>query len=250
MKKIIILLLVSTFSSCQKHREIPLELKYSFEYINTIWDEKEIEVFKNISENDTTPRNYHFGIGLHLRNNLLRHNAESESIVRFFNNLGVEHYDYMSGIILTSYHRYLNKTDIKLKEQVDGIIQSEKPTIDCQNQRKEKARELYSKFVIFDTLHVQMPVLKRFYPYSVISYDCPSDDWEFNASNDLAIDGILIEKYTRKDSFSDSPKRIDEYYYFTLKILKMSNQETHYFTRKIETGDEIEFSLENSFNLE
>ena len=102
---------------------------YSFEYINANWDKKEIEKFKNISENDTTPRNYHFGIGMHLRNNLLRHNAKSNLIVEFFNNMGIENYDYMDGIILTSYHRYINRTDIKLKEQINVIKQSLKPTV-------------------------------------------------------------------------------------------------------------------------
>jgi hypothetical protein len=250
LKNLIILILILTFSSCQKREEIPAELIYSFEYINANWDKKEIEIFKNITENDTTPRNYHFGIGMHLRNNLLRHNAKSDSIVKFFNNLEIEHYDYMSGIILTSYHRYINKTDIKLKEQVNGIIQSLKPTVDCRNERKRKARVLYTKFVINDTLHIQMPVSNSFNQNSVVSYGCPSDSWEFNISKDLAIDGILTKKYIRKDSFSDSPKRIHEDYHFKLKILKMNNPETHYFSRKIVTGDEIDFSLEYSFNVE
>ena len=104
--------------------------------------------------------------------------------------------------------------------------------------------------MINDTLHIQMPVSNRFNQNSVVSYDCPSDEWVFNISEDLVIDGILTEKYIIKDSFSDSPKRIYQDYHFKLKILKMSNQETNYFTREIDTGDEIEFSLEYSFNVE
>ncbi len=248
MKKLIILLFILTLSYCQKHTEIPAELSYSFEYLNKNWDKKEIELFKNISENDTTPRNYHFGIGMHIRNNLLRHNIKSDSIVVFFNNLGIGHYDYMSGIILTSYHRYLNKTDIRLKEQVNGIIEHLKPTVDCQNKRKEKAKKLYSKFKINDSIQVQMPVDIVDEYNSVVSYDCPSN-WKFDINKDLVIDGIIMKKFIVKDSFSDNPKLIYIDSHFIIKIIKMNKPETHYFMEKIKIGDEIEFPLDFSFNV-
>ena len=223
---------------------------YSFDYISDNWDKKEIEIFRNVSENDTTPRDYHFGIGMHLRNNLLRHNKKSDSIVKFFNDLDISHYDYMSGIILTSYHRYINKKDIKLKEQVNGITEMLKPTKDCENRRLEKAIEVYAKYKLNDTIHVQMPVSIVSNHNSVVSFDCPNDSWEFDDSKDLSVEGILMEKYIRKDSFSDNPNQIYKDYKFKLKILKMNNPKTHYFMREIVTGNEIEFSLDYSFVVE
>ncbi len=242
-------MLILTFSSCQKQEEIPAELSYSFEYLDKNWNKKEIELFKNITENDTTPRDYHFGIGMHIRNNLLRHNTKSDSIVAFFNDLGIGHYDYMSGIILISYHRYLNKTDIRLKEQVNGIIEMLKPTVDCQNKRNEKAKELYSKFDLNDSIHVKMPVDIDANHKSVVSYNCPSVNWKFENYKDLAIDGIITDKYIRKDTFSDNPRSVFKGYHFKMKILKMNNPDTNYFMEKIKIGDEIEFSLEYSFDI-
>ena len=239
-----------TFSSCQKREEIPQELIYSFEYLNENWDKKEINKFRSISENDTTPRDYHFGIGMHIRNNLLRHNPKSDSIVKFFNDLEISHFDYMSGIILTSYHRHLNEKDINLKEQVNGIIEMLKPTVDCQNRRKKKAKELYNSFKVIDTISVQMPVSTFSNNKSVISYNCPNDSWHFDNAKDLLIDGIITEKYIRKDSFSDNPNEIYEEYNFKLKILKMNNPDIHYFTTEVTTGDEIELPLDYSYNVE
>jgi hypothetical protein len=84
IRYLLILLLTFSSLSCNGQEKIPKELKFSFEYLNKNWDAKEIETFKNISENDsTTPRNYHFGIGMHLRNNLLRHNEQSENLTKF-----------------------------------------------------------------------------------------------------------------------------------------------------------------------
>ena len=242
-------MLILTFSSCQKKRNIPSELIYSFEYLNDNWNKEEINKFRNISENDTTPRNYHFGIGMHIRNNLLRHNKKSDSIVKFFNDLKIEHYDYMSGIILTSYHRYLNKTDIKLMEQVNGIIESLKPTVDCQNRKRLKAEKLYSRLSINDSIQVQMPI-SEMTRNSVVSYDCPNIDWEFDSDKHLLIDGIITKKYIKKDSFSDSPLKTYRYYHLKLRILKMNNPEIKYFMNEIAKGDEIDFSLEYSFNIE
>ncbi|WP_378172646.1 DUF6794 domain-containing protein [Aquimarina sp. SS2-1] len=249
MKKSLLLILVLTLLSCHKKTKVPSELIYSFEYLNDNWDKNEINEFKKISENDTTPRNYHFGIGMQIRNNLLRHNEKSDSIVKFFNDLKIEHYDYMSGIILTSYHRYLNKTDIKLMDQVNGIIESLKPTVDCQNRRKRKAEKLYTKYNINDSIRIQMPV-SEMTKNSVVSYDCPNDEWKFDKKKHLLIDGIITRKYIIKDSFSDNPKKAYKDYYLKLRVLKINNPEIKYFMNKIIKGDEIDFSLEDSFNIE
>lgn len=132
-----ILFITLSLFSCNAQEDIPKELKFSFEYLNNNWDSKEIEIFKNITKKDTiTPINYHFGIGMYLRNNLLRHNEKSEEITKFFNSLGIHHFDDMSSIILTSYHRYLNGENIELQSQVDKYSEYWKPIIDCEKIRK------------------------------------------------------------------------------------------------------------------
>lgn len=207
---------------------------YSFEYINENWDKNEIGIFKNISENDTTPRDYHFGIGLHLRNNLLRHNRESDSIVKFFNDLDISHYDYMSGIILTSYHRYLNEENIKLKEQVDGIIKMLKPTketLECLEKQKNKRLKIYNGHKVNDTVNIKMPVGDN---YSVVNYSCPNLDWDFNPSKDLSVNGIITNKYFVQDSLD---------LFLTIKILTKNHTHIEIYLEEVNVGDEFEVSL-------
>ena len=86
--------------------------------------------------NKPATKDYHFGVGLHLRNNLLRQHEKSEMVVKYFNDLGIENYDYMSGIILHSYHRYLNNQENDIQEKVDEILENEKPRIDCKKKLK------------------------------------------------------------------------------------------------------------------
>lgn len=58
----------------------------------------------------------HHGLGATLRNNLgLWHGSD---IKEWFNSIGIYHPDDMSSIILTSFHRKLNKKFINLEQQV------------------------------------------------------------------------------------------------------------------------------------
>ena len=59
--------------------------------------------------------NYHHGLGTWLRNNWL--GGESQ-LLQFFNELGIQHRDDMSGIILDSYWRKLHGKPIDLEGQV------------------------------------------------------------------------------------------------------------------------------------
>ena len=65
----------------------------------------------------------HFGLGMWLRNNwdlwAVKNTPFWENtLVEYFNSIGIHHPDDMSGIILTSYHRHKNGKDINLEEQV------------------------------------------------------------------------------------------------------------------------------------
>ena len=54
-------------------------MNIAFDYINKTWDKKSIEQFKNRTEDDTTFVDYHFGIGLNIRNYLLRNQIPIKS---------------------------------------------------------------------------------------------------------------------------------------------------------------------------
>lgn len=93
---------------------IPANLDECFEALNFIVAKDEIEKFKKVKEEDC---HYgHMGLGMQLRNSWgLWSGGE---LKEWFNSKGIYHADDMSGIIFTSYHRYLNGKDLTLDEQI------------------------------------------------------------------------------------------------------------------------------------
>jgi hypothetical protein len=234
-----ILFLTFSLLSCNGQEKIPKELKFSFDYLNENWDTKEIEIFKNISENDSiTTRNYHFEIGMYLRNNLLRHHEQSENLTKFFHSIGIHHYDDMSSIILTSYHRYLNKENIELQSQVDKYVEYWKPIIECEKNQKIKAVEIYNRFKVGDTINVKMPVSEN----SVVDYPCGNRtlEWEFDESKDLSINGVITEKYNLNSETN---------VFFKVKVLSKNHIETKIMMREVNVGDEFSFGLSTAWKI-
>lgn len=95
---------------------IPKDLNDCFDQIDKFWDDKTKDIAKNMPEDDFSASAHH-GFGRWIRNNWELWKGSRLSL--YFNNvLLITHPDDMSGIILDSYHRYLNGKELKLKEQV------------------------------------------------------------------------------------------------------------------------------------
>lgn len=94
---------------------IPKDITDCFTSLNIILKTENINEFKNKTSNEVIG-NYHFGLGLWMRNNWGLWGGSRLSL--YFNKLGIKHPDDMSGIILTSYHRYLNNQDLDLNVQI------------------------------------------------------------------------------------------------------------------------------------
>jgi len=73
--------------------------------------------FKDCDEKDILY--YHHTTGRKIRNDYDIWNKESE-LHKWFNSIGINHPDDMSGIILITFHRILNRKPVKLKKQIDG----------------------------------------------------------------------------------------------------------------------------------
>ncbi|WP_298425742.1 DUF6794 domain-containing protein [uncultured Kordia sp.] len=238
----IMLIIIMTFllQSCNRQEKIPKELKISFEYLDQNWNATAIETFKNISENDTTPRNYHFGIGMHLRNNLLRHHEESKNITKFFDSLGIQHYDDMSSIILTSYYRNLNQKNIKLKEQVTSYKAYWKPIFECEEKQKERAFAMYAKYRIGDTLTIKIPVNDANNGYDL---NCPNIEWNFDKLKDLSMKVVLMNKH--KDSLYDKAQ-----FFFDVQILERNYITPLIFMNDAQIGEEFNVNLNTSWKIQ
>lgn len=116
---ITIIFLLATFLSFgqtkDKLKGKPTTLEETFIYLDNIFDDTSKYSFMNLPEDFATAR-LHFGFGMWMRNNwgLWR----DSKLKHYFLDKGVYHPDNMSGIILTSYHRYLNNKPINLEGQI------------------------------------------------------------------------------------------------------------------------------------
>ncbi|MEM9889166.1 MAG: DUF6794 domain-containing protein [Bacteroidota bacterium] len=95
---------------------IPKNLEDCFETLDKIYsDSIKIEITK-LTEDEYSSGNHLFGIGIWMRNNWQLWGGSRLS--KYFNQIGIYHPDDMSGIIMDSYHRYLRREEIRLKEQI------------------------------------------------------------------------------------------------------------------------------------
>lgn len=113
----IIILFTNTELLSQKtNNYLPKNLNDALNYIERTWSKEDLIKFKKNNEKDAVT-NQHFGYGLFLRNNWVRHG--NPSFNKYFNNLGIYNPDDISAIVLTCLHGKLNKKDFKLKEQIN-----------------------------------------------------------------------------------------------------------------------------------
>lgn len=99
---------------------IPYDLNDCFRQLDSMLNIRLKEEFKKVGEGEALGM-YHMGLGLGMRNSWNLWNGSRLSV--YFNNMGINHPDDMSGIVLTSYHRFLNNKEIKLEEQVESYKQ-------------------------------------------------------------------------------------------------------------------------------
>lgn len=165
-------------------RYIPKDLNDCFNQIDGLWNDSVKVKVANWTEDEFTTK-AHFGFGLSIRNNW-RLWAGSR-LSKFFNKKGVAHPDDMSGIILSSYHRYLNKEAINLDEQLDHYKQywekAEKEQLEREQEKLENARSYFTELTIGDTLE---------YNYN---YGFSTESQEGKWMDDTCLArGILVEK--------------------------------------------------------
>lgn len=94
---------------------IPKDLQDCFRQLDSMWADSIKMKVKAWSEDKFSIKT-HFTTGWWMRNNWQLWGGSRLS--KYFNELGIYHPDDMSGIILRSYHRYLNGKEIKLEEQI------------------------------------------------------------------------------------------------------------------------------------
>jgi hypothetical protein len=100
----------------------PNNLSECFERLDEILsDAEDGDWFKAADEEDAVIQSHH-GLGRWIRNNWGLWSADT-NLYEYLNKLGLHHADDMSAVILTSYHRHLNKKELELDEQVKHYIE-------------------------------------------------------------------------------------------------------------------------------
>jgi hypothetical protein len=94
---------------------IPKDIEDCFKQINILWVDSTRNIVKQWTEDEFFGKVHH-GFGMWIRNNWQLWGGSRLS--KLFNEKGIYHADDMSGIILTSYHRYLSNKEIRLNEQI------------------------------------------------------------------------------------------------------------------------------------
>lgn len=130
---------------------IPRNLSDTFNQINLIWPDSTKVRMKFLTEEQFLG-NLHFGFGRWMRNNWGLWGGSRLST--YFNEKGIFHPDDMSGIILTSYYRDLNKIDIRLEEQIQYYQDYWKK---AQLEEQRRKDEEFSGYKIGDTVIFKYP---------------------------------------------------------------------------------------------
>ena len=235
IKILAIVLIAWGVISCTQKPEYPPELKFCFEYLNENWDPKEIEIFRNISKENSEPRDYHFGIGLHLRNYLIRNHPYSDSIQSYFHRNGVEHYDHMSSIILNSYYKYLHNEKLELEEYYADMKIYQRKRQAC-HARLDSLSQVYDRdYLLEDTASILVPIRDSIH---IVYADCY--DWEFDYENDLKLVGVIVQKeYTGDNSL----------FSFDIKLLDRSKPDIDIYEQAYHTGDTLRVRTNTSWKL-
>jgi hypothetical protein len=125
---------------------IPKDIEDCFTQINLFWADSTKQKMKNLTENEFSGRLHH-GFGMWMRNNWQLWGGSRLS--KYFNDKGIFHPDDMSGIILDSYHRTLNRKEIKLEDQVKYYQDYWEKSKNAEKKRKQKE---FLEYKIGDTL--------------------------------------------------------------------------------------------------
>lgn len=115
LKKILLpTLIIILFSCTNSLQDYPPELQACWQRLDSLFTAEDLG--RITSEPESYMNNYHFSVGLTIRNNWIRQG--DGKLHSYFNNLGITHPDDMSSIILNTYWCYKNSQPIELEERI------------------------------------------------------------------------------------------------------------------------------------
>ena len=122
---------------------IPADLEDSFRELQRLSAKDDIEKFKNAPEEVVRDR-LHFGLGRWISVNWGFYLGSRFS--HYLRELGLEHPDDMTKVVLVSFHRHLNEEPLRVEEQVDFYHEL---------REKERQQRAMNQEVILDTVRIR-----------------------------------------------------------------------------------------------
>jgi hypothetical protein len=217
---------------CNSQITRPKNLEEAVLYFQQSWTKTELDQFKDKSERQAV-NDIHFETGTWIRNNWVRGNRDS-ALTSYFHTLGIYNPDDISSIILTSFHRTLNKRDIALDKQVESYKAYWKPINECKEMQKAKSVSNYNKFKVGDSLTMYMHVDTSYGMRNAMVFQCPANTRAFDVNKDLILKGTLTKKYFINDTAN---------MFFVLDINYMNRSDTKILMTTVKMGDKKDFSL-------
>lgn len=244
MKAVLIGVLTVSISLVYAQKETKKQLKYKpknldecMNQLDLMTNDIEKETILSMSEKEFAV-SQHFGLGLYMRNfwGLWR----EKELYYFFNSLGISHPDYMSGIILVSYHRHLSQKDIDLNGQILELKNSIQEYEEKRNELYDQIRMQMGLYKIGDTLMIDFYLRKnKKYPtpYSVQTSQDHQEMIENYTLTPIKVE--VVKKFFVEDT---------QQFQFRLKLIDLSGHDKirlwHPFNNS-KVGDVFDLTLNN-----
>lgn len=242
MKKIFFFCLVLALSSCSAQEEIPKAMHIAFEFLDKNYKDQ-LEKFKNIPENDSiiyTQYPYTFGKGIEsMVFNSHNHPNRIDKTKSFFDSIGIKYNEVKLSIILKSYHKHLNKKDIELQAEIDFFKEYWKPVTDCYKEQEIKAKEIYNRFSVSDTINIKMP-RSEFAHNNAVGLSCPYLQWNYDKEIDLSINGIIRNKVSGNDE-TDS--------HFIIEMISKNHPKMEILSNHKRVGDKLDIRFNYGWKI-
>jgi hypothetical protein len=157
MRSLILIIFFQFFNcfsqiDCSKYTidYIPKNLNDALICLDCQWSKNDKEEFKIKKEKDAVT-NQHFGAGQNIRNSWGLWEKRKNPLIRYFKRKGIFHPDDISSIILTSFHRQLNKIEIDFDGQIKYFKEYwEKAKEKRKEEIKKQELETQKEFELFN----------------------------------------------------------------------------------------------------
>jgi hypothetical protein len=139
----------------------PKDLKESFEYLDKMFDDTTKYTYMTLPPDFVSGKLYAYGLGMWIRNNWgLWGNSD---LKKFFVKNGVNHPDFISGIILSEYYNYLNHIPFEITREVDSTLleMSEKELTEFMESKMTKSIDLLKYYPVNDTIVIYVSASEK-----------------------------------------------------------------------------------------